>query len=100
MKHVFHTWQVNNTQVTYNSNIIQPYTKCATTSTPITFCEDLYPDPVAPPTPPSNDGDNNKIGGIDLEKELPQLQEGVQLKGKLLDKLRMANLAGIKKKKK
>ena len=92
--------QLNNTQVTYNSNIIQPYTNCATTSTPITFCEDLYPDPVAPPTPPSNDGDNNKIGGIDLEKELPQLQEGVQLKGKLLDKLRMANLAGIKKKKK
>ena len=29
----------------------------------------------------------------------PELQEGVQLKGKLLNKLRMSNLAGIKKKK-
>ena len=48
----------------------------------------------------SNDGDSNKIGGIDLDQELPQLQEGVQLKGKLLDKIRMASLAGIKKKKK
>ena len=40
----------------------------------------------------------NTYGGVDLDKALSTLQEGVQLKGKLLNKLRMIKLAGIKKK--
>ena len=60
---------------------------------------------IARPPTGNDTGDDLEMGKeIDIlkpkEKEKEELQEGIQIKGNLLDKVRMASLAGIKKNKK